>query len=229
MTASELAALRGTVAEIILDLAERIGRPIELESGERLFSAGDEVAGVHLVLAGTVRIVREGIGRAVVVHRESAGGLLGEVALFSQSTYPATAYAAERTRVLLLPARAVLAELRVNPELCGWFLGRLAARTREVITRLDRLAHQSVLRRLAGHVARRRAGAGGTRDAPLSLGMTQAELAEELGTVKEVIVRELRTLRRLRLVEPAGRGLYRITDLPALRSLAGEDDDREVR
>jgi hypothetical protein len=44
-------------------------------------------------------------------------------------------------------------------------------------------------------------------------------LAEELGTVKEVIVRELRTLRRLRLIEPMGRGLYRVIDLPALRAL----------
>jgi CRP-like cAMP-binding protein len=108
--------------------------------------------------------------------------------------------------------------LRTNPGLAEALLRRLASRTREIIVRLDSLAHQSVLRRLAGHIARR-AAEPATREGPISLGMTQVALAEELGTVKEVIVRELRTLRRLRLIEPMGRGLYRVIDLPALRAL----------
>jgi CRP/FNR family transcriptional regulator len=222
----ELAALAERVSHSVLDLAERIGRPVELAPAARLFSAGDDVAGVHLVLTGTLRIVREGEGRAVVVHREGPGGLLGEVALFGGGVYPATAIAVERTRVLLLPTRDVLAEMRTNGELAELFLRRLAGRTREVIARLDRLAHQSVLRRLAGHLVARRLSASGARDGPVSLGMTQTELAEELGTVKEVIVRELRTLRRLQLIEPAGRGLYRIADLAALRAVAGHGRHR---
>jgi CRP/FNR family transcriptional regulator len=102
------------------------------------------------------------------------------------------------------------------------FLRRLALRAHGIIERLDRQAHQTVLRRLAAHLLARRAaskGTGGSRGA-ISLGMTQTQLAEELGTVKEVIVRELRTLRRLRLIEPAQRGLYRVTDAAALARLA---------
>ena len=106
-------------------------------------------------------------------------------------------------------------------ELAELLLHRLAARAREVIARLDRLAHQSVLRRLSHHLTLRALAARPARSA-ISLGMTQVELAEELGTVKEVIVRELRSLRRLQLIEPAGRGMYRVVDLRALRTLAGE-------
>jgi CRP-like cAMP-binding protein len=222
MSNPELAELRGRLPDALLTLGERIGRRVAFEAGERLFSAGDEVAGVHLVISGAVRIVREGAGRAIVVHRETAGGLLGEVALFSQRAYPASGLATERTLALLLPARDLLAALRGDSELAELFLRRVASRTREVIARLDRLAHQSVLRRLAGHLVARRAGTSGARG-PISLGMTQSELAEELGTVKEVVVRELRTLRRLRLIEPAGRGLYRVLDPKALRALAGEE------
>jgi hypothetical protein len=54
--------------------------------------------------------------------------------------------------------------------------------------------------------------------------MTLPELAEELGTVKEVIVRELRVLRQLRLISPAGRGLYRVVDARALAALASDTD-----
>lgn len=214
----ELVALRDRVPSVVLELSARIGMPMEFADGERLFAAGDHVPGLHLVLSGAVRIVREGEGRSVVVHREQDGGLLGEVALLSDGIYPASAFAVVRTRTLLLPARELWRELRTNPGLAEALLRRLANRTREIIVRLDSLAHQSVLRRLAGHIARR-AAEPATHDGPISLGMTQVGLAEELGTVKEVIVRELRTLRRLRLIEPVGRGLYRVIDLPALRAL----------
>ena len=217
----ELVALRGSVPDIVLHTASRIGTPVDFAAGERLFGIGDRVAGVHLILSGAVRIIREGEGRAVVVHRESAGGLLGEVAMFSDGTYPATAIAAERTRALLLPSDALRCEMRSSAELSELLLHRLAARAREVIARLDRLAHQSVLRRLSNHLALRALAARPALSA-ISLGMTQVELAEELGTVKEVVVRELRALRRLQLIEPAGRGMYRILDLRALRTLAGD-------
>jgi CRP/FNR family transcriptional regulator len=221
-TDQDLAGLRGRVPDVVLETGARIGVPVEFAVNERLFHAGDPVMGVHLILAGAVRIIREGEGRAVIVHRERAGGLLGEVALFSGGAYPASAIAMERTRALLLPADALRRALRTSPALSELLLHRLAARAREVITRLDRLAHQSVLRRLAHHLAERGASAPALRGAPVSLGMTQVELAEELGTVKEVVVRELRALRRLRLIAPAGRGLYHGLDLTGLRTLAGE-------
>ena len=217
----ELAAIRDRVPPALVDVSKRIGRFAEFADGERLFTAGDEVAGLHLILSGAVRIVREGEGRSVVIHREQEGGLLGEVALFSNGIYPATAFAVVQTRALLLPATGIWRELRANSDLAELLLRRLANRTREVITRLDRLVHQSVLRRLARHIVRR-AAAQSRGGQPISLGMTQVQLAEELGTVKEVVVRELRTLRRLRLVEPAGRGLYRVVDLAALRALCEE-------
>jgi CRP/FNR family transcriptional regulator len=221
----ELATLRDRVPAVVLELSARIGLPMEFAEGARLFAAGDDVPGLHVILSGAVRIVREGEGRSVVVHREQDGGLLGEVALFSEGVYPASAFAVVRTRALLLPARALWRELRISPGLAEVLLRRLAGRTREIIARLDSLAHQSVLRRLARHLVRR-ATESAMHDGPISLGMTQVGLAEELGTVKEVIVRELRTLRQLRLIEPTGRGLYRVVDLPALRALAGDESSR---
>lgn len=208
------------VPQAVAAVAGRIGRSVQYDAGARLFAAGQRVLGIHVVLEGAVRILREGEGRAIVVHREGPGGLLGEVAFFGDGTYPGTAVAAEPTRALLLPAEALHRELRTNGELSAVFLRRLAARSQEIIRRLDRVAHLTVLRRLARHLVERREQASRTATA-VSLGMTLVELAEELGTVKEVLVRELRVLRRLRLVEPAGRGLYRIVDLAALRELAG--------
>jgi DNA-binding IclR family transcriptional regulator len=54
----------------------------------------------------------------------------------------------------------------------------------------------------------------------ITLGMTQQALAEDLGTVREVVARELRALVRSGLVESLDRGRYRIVDAAALREAA---------
>ena len=54
--------------------------------------------------------------------------------------------------------------------------------------------------------------------------MTQQALAEELGTVREVVSRELRNLTRQKLIVPLGGGRYRLPDLEQLRSAV--DDQR---
>lgn len=55
------------------------------------------------------------------------------------------------------------------------------------------------------------------RNCDVSMGMTQQDLAEELGTVREVISRELRRLSRAQLIASLRGGRYRLLDLPGLR------------
>jgi CRP/FNR family transcriptional regulator len=156
------------------------------------------------VVKGHLRIMR-GAPRAVVVHHEGPGGLLGETALFGGTTYPATAVASEPTTVRLLPSAHVWQLLRDDPEAAAFFLRRLAERLGGVIRRLDEISQRSVADRLLAHLAAR---PGASLGDPVSLGMTQQELAEELGTVREVIVRELRRLVQAGVITPCGRGLY---------------------
>jgi len=65
--------------------------------------------------------------------------------------------------------------------------------------------------------------------ATIALGMTQEQLAEELGTVREVIVRELHALRAAGLVRSLGPGRFEIVDAPALRARAGDDEVQKVK
>ena len=58
----------------------------------------------------------------------------------------------------------------------------------------------------------------------IELGGTQEELAEELGTVREVVVRELAALRREGILEATGRGSFRVADPDKLHSIARQDD-----
>jgi len=67
-------------------------------------------------------------------------------------------------------------------------------------------------------VTRAEAASGG----PFALGMTQADAAEELGTVREVLVRGIGTLRREGLIASVGRGRFEVRDLDASRRLAAD-------
>jgi CRP-like cAMP-binding protein len=188
-------------------------------TGDILFRAGEPAAGLMVVLEGKVRVVRKAGDRAQVVHVERVGGTLGEVPVFSGGGYPATAFAAEPTVCALIGRDVLLAAVKSNPEAAFVLLERLAQRVRELVERLDRTALHPVSARLAEYLIAR---ADARRRAVIAIGMTQQQLAEELGTVREVVVRELQALRSAGLVRALGGGRFEIVDAPALRARAGE-------
>jgi CRP/FNR family transcriptional regulator len=187
-------------------------------AGEVLFTAGSPARGLFVILEGRVRVIRGGRGRAHVVHEEGPGGTLGEVPLFDGGGYPATAIAQETTRCAVYTAQGIAAAMAVDPKV-GWAMAAaLARRVRALVDRLDRLAARDVRSRLAAIV---RECHGARRGAAFTLGQTHQGLAEELGTVREVVVRSLRELRRRGIIASAGRGRYRVADTRALDMAAG--------
>lgn len=187
--------------------------------GEYLWTAGAGARGLLVVLSGRVRVVRAADGRQYAVHAESPGGTLGEVPFFSGGRYPAAAVAAEPTHCLVLDHATLARAVAADPDLAMRWLGRLAARVRRLVERLDEQTARSVEQRLAAFLLARDDASGG---APFPLAATQAEAAEEIGTVREVLVRTLRGFRERRLVATPARGRYRILDRRRLRRIAGE-------
>ncbi len=211
--------LAGTPPDVVAALArhavERAFAP-----GEVLFLAGAEPRGLHVVLEGRVRVVRARGDRQHVVHTEGPGGTLGEVPLFAGGTYPATAVAVEPTRCAVLSREALRAAVAAAPAVAFLLLERLATRVRGLVARLDRVALQSATGRLAAYVLERpldRTGRG------VSLGMTQGALAEELGTVREIVVRGLRALVRRGALRALGGGRFEVVSREALARIAAEE------
>lgn len=191
------------------------------EAAETLFRAGDTASGLMVVLEGRVRVVRQAGGRAQVVHVEAAGGTLGEVPLFAGGGYPATAIAMEPTVCAVIARESLAAAIRSSPDAAFVLLERLARRVRELVGRVDRLSLRSVSARLAEYLLSRTSARG---RAAITLGMTQQQLAEELGTVREVIVRELHALRSQGVIRAIGSGRYEVLDLAVLEARAAADD-----
>jgi CRP-like cAMP-binding protein len=188
------------------------------ERDEVLWHAGAEPRGFFVVLQGVVVVVVRTVhGRQHVVHRETVGGTLGDVAMFEGKAYPATAVAASPVVCLAVTRDGLLAAIRQDPELALSLLARMAARVRHVIWRLDGLAARSVSARLAGYLLERRERSG---RAVFTLGGSHSAVAEELGTVREVLGRNLRALRDRGLIAIDANGGITVLDEAGLRGEA---------
>lgn len=180
--------------------------------GEFVFHAGDEPAGLLRILEGRVRVINERQGRRYLVHEETTGASLGEVPLLLGGGYLASAIAATRVRCLLLPRRHFRAALAESPDLAWELLTRMAARVRTVVARLGQVSAIPVRQALAAIILERASGNTGA----VSLAATQQELAESLGTVREVIARQLTSLRRAGAIRSVGRGQIAVANRQVL-------------
>lgn len=207
---------RGLNASALRELAAR-STLRAFEADEVLWNAGAEPRGFFVVLQGAVKVVRTVQGRQHVVHRETAGGTLGDVAMFQGQPYPATAIAVTPVVCVAVTRDGLLAAIRQDPELALSLLARMAARVRHVIGRLDGLAARSVSARLAGYLLERRERSG--LDV-FTLGGSHATVAEDLGTVREVLGRSLRALRDRGLITIGANGGITIVDEVGLRAEA---------
>jgi CRP-like cAMP-binding protein len=185
---------------------------------ETLFRQDDPAPGLILIFEGRIRVVRSSAeGRRHVLHEEGAGGSLGEVPLFAGGGMAGTAIAMEPSVGVVLPADRFRAAVATNPDLALHLLSRLARRTRALAERLEQVTTRRVQARLAAHLLERARGAAGSA---FAIGMTQGELAEDLGSVREVVVRELRGLCRSGALVARGGGRYEMPDPKVLRELA---------
>lgn len=132
---------------------------------------------------------------------------MAEVPLFAGGVHPATGIASEPTTCALFTLKVIRAAMAESEDVSLMLLKRLALRVRTLVDRLDDRSAQSVRARLMEFLIERAvASPRGT----FSVGMTQQRLAEELGTVREVVSRELRELKRAGIVESLGGGRYRL-------------------
>lgn len=194
------------------------------EAGRALWQAGEPARGLFFLLAGRVRVVRDQGDRLLLVHTcDDIGTTLGEVPLFTGGGYPARAVAAVPTECLVVPARALRAAVAADPELSRELLAGLAARVDHLVRRLQGLAEGSVRERLVGHLL---AHAEIEDDRAVVRYRSHSELAEDLGTAREVVSREIGRLRDAGLVHSPGRGRLEIVDEVRLQQMEPEWDGR---
>jgi CRP-like cAMP-binding protein len=185
------------------------------EMGEMLFLAGEKPEGLNIITVGQVKIfvISEQTGREVILTVEYPYNAVAELPSLDGGTYPANAQAVEVTEVLFLEQGAFLGVLHERPEVSLHLVRTLGKRLRRLVNLVEQLSFQEVVHRLAGYLLER-----AVPGLPLEL-EANATIAARLGTVPELVSRNLSRLHQSGVIALAQRRVTRI-DYPLLRELA---------
>ena len=170
--------------------------------------------GLFVICEGRVRLARIAPdGREQVLQMAGPGELFNAEPLFDGGPTPASARAMSPVRALLLPSAVLVALIGTHPSIALLLLRELSARQRELVILLEDLHFRSVRARLARVLLRE------ARDGAAAI--TQQELAERAGTVREIAGRTLRDMQQEGLVRLL-RGQVMVLDLDGLRNVSEE-------
>lgn len=189
-----------------LDLLASVGRTLRFEAGSFLWHEDDAARYLFVIRSGRVRIIQSRDDRQHLVHVSGPGETIGEVPLFDGGGYPASAVAATETECLVVDRKEILALLPGHPELTFKLLARLSRRVRHLVGRLRHQTIGTVRSRLAASLL----GASSIAQSTVVEMGTQAAWAEDIGTVRESLAREISALRKEGILERVGRNRYRI-------------------
>jgi CRP/FNR family transcriptional regulator len=176
----------------ILDTLEAIVIERAYEGGSAIFWEEEPSTGLFIVQDGCVKICRHSAdGREHILRLIYAGDSFNEVAAMDGGPNPATAMALTDVMLWTLPRRELIRVTHEYPELAWAFVENMARRARFLVAKVEDLSMRSVKGRLA-RLLLEQAHHSDTEALPRLL--TQEEMANQLGTVREMVGRALRSL-----------------------------------
>ena len=201
--APALATLEPEARALIAEL-----RPMEIASGQTLFSPGAACTGFAIVLSGSVRVgLNTETGRALVLYRVGADEVCVQttLCLMAGQDYSAEGVTETPVRLVMIPAARFDRLMAISKTFRTFVFQRFGARLHDISRLLETVAFARILLARA--------------DAAGRIGLTHQALAEEVGTAREVVSRQLETLAKAGIVRTA-RGEVTILERAALEARA---------
>ena len=194
--------------------------PRHFSPGETVFSEGEPCAGLYVVESGHVRIFKSSAGgREQVLSIDGPGSSVAELPVFDGGNYPASVTAVDAATLLFVSKQDFQALCLAHPQVALKVLRVVGARLRRLVGIIEELSFTTVRHRLAALLLRL-ARSGGKRVADgveLTLPASNQELASQIGTVRELVSRNLSRFQSEGLVTIDGRSVI-IHDLKALEA-----------
>ena len=205
----ELAQLDQHAKEILAKFARIVEAPI----GTIGYREGMPCGAYVMRLAGKSRVYKMSTsGREILLYRVGAGEtcVITTTCLLGDSDYPASTIVEEPIRDVLIPANA-FHQLMIDSAVFRKFvMTNYGALISDLIVLLDEVAFHSLNARLAKVLL-------DANNATIT--RTHQQIADELGTAREVVSRQLKRL-ELKGAVSLGRGHVEITDRKTLEKMA---------
>ena len=177
-------------------LAARTVRKL-FSAGELLFSEGEPCNGLNIIARGKVRIFKTSVsGREQVLAVNVPGESIAELPVFDGGPYPASAVAIEDTEIAFISRRDFNAYCMEHPEVALKVLSVVGARLRRLVGIIEELSFTTIRQRLIAALVKlaQSEGKQTARGIEFQLPASHQELANQLGTVRELVSRNLMRL-----------------------------------
>ena len=183
-------------------------------SDEVIFWDGDSPDWFYIVAEGNVKVLKHSSsGREFIIAFFGPGEMFGEVAVFENRPYPASAQAVAETKVVGIRRQDFLSFLANRPQVSLRIINVLGGRLRDAQSRLRDLAGERVEQRIASVLLMLSSRIG------LTLPFTRQELADMAGTTTETTIRVMSQLKERGIISSA-RSKVVILDEEKLRLLS---------
>jgi len=189
--------------------------------GELIFSEGQPCSGLYIIESGHVRVFKSSPdGREQVLAIEGPASSVAELPVFDGGSYPASASAADDAEMLFLSKEDFQALCLENPKVALKVLRVVSRRLRGLVAMIEQLSFMTVRHRLAILLLHLAKTGKRTKDGiTFELSASNQELAAQIGTVRELVSRNLSQLQSEGLVQLRGRNIL-IPDVSALKAEA---------
>lgn len=163
------------------------GLILNADAKEMLLDSGDTPPGVLFVLSGSARIIHTGEGgKEIAMERVGVGEIcsLGLTSILSQCNAPASCRAQSACAGVVVPGPIVMELLTQCPEFVQFSLAQVSRRLQESYRQMHALAFQKLDARIAALLV------ASDNDV---ITTTHQRLANELGCVREIVSRVLKS------------------------------------
>jgi CRP/FNR family transcriptional regulator len=214
MSPDQLATLYPVVGGLPADLRQRVAEALQtmtVESATTVFDERQPCRGFPFVLEGAIRVVKLSAGgRELPLYRVLPGEscIITSSCLLGHADYNARGVSEGRTTLALLP-RVLFDEMLAAPVFRDFVFHLFSERMAELMQLVEEVAFRKLDQRLAALLL----GKGRVVHA------THQQLADELGSVREMVSRLLKGFAEQGLVR-LGREQVEVLDAPGLRRLA---------
>lgn len=186
--------------------------------GEMVFSEESPADGVFILTAGCLRLmVRTAVGGLLVLRDEAAPATIITAGSLDGGPNCATAVTTSDSTVYILMRDVFVRFCRRNPDFAICLLSEIGSHLRRTSAFIDLITASGISQRLAKVLIDLMEEAG---KANFVLPCSQTELAARLGTVRELVNRNIRLLEARGVLQCSGKHIH-VTDGPALRAAAG--------
>jgi CRP-like cAMP-binding protein len=218
-TLSRVPIFSGLSEDELSFLAERTV-PRRFSAGEIFFAESEPCTGLYVVESGHVRIFKSSPGgREQVLSIEGPGGSVAELPVFDGGNYPASVTAMDEATLLFVSKQDFQSLCLAHPQVSLKVLRVVGARLRRLVGIIEELSFTTVRHRLAAFLLRlaRTSGKRAADGIEIMLPANNQELASQIGTVRELISRNLSRFQAEGMLKIEGRSVI-VTNLKALEA-----------